>query len=126
MKKKKTTKKTAIIVAIIIVVAILICWGYKSSKNITPDVPGTITLSQGTQARFESLSIGLSSIDNNSAWLSIHKDGDEESTNKQVATSDTISIYGYNIEIKSINKGYSFFNKPGSSQGNVKFIIEKQ
>jgi len=126
MKKKKTTKKTAIIVAIIIVVVILICWGYLSSKNITPDAPGTITLSQGTQARFETLFIGLSSVDSNSAWLSIHKDGQEGSSQKQVVVGDTLSIYGYNIEIQSVNKSSGFFTKPGSSQGNVKLIINKQ
>lgn len=126
MKKKKSAKKTKIIIVIIIVVAILIGWGYQSSKNITPDPPGTTTLSQGTQARFETLSIGLSSVDDNSAWLSIHKDGETGSTNKQVVAGDTISIYGYNIEIKSVNKGFSFSTKPGYSHGNVKFIIEKQ
>lgn len=125
MKKKKTTKKTIIIVAVIIVAAILICWGYLSFKNIITDPPGTITLSQGTQTRFESLNIGLSSIDSNSAWLSIHKDGETGSTNKQVVAGDTINIYGYNIEIQSVNKSSSFFTKPGSSQGNVKLTISK-
>lgn len=126
MKKKNSTKKTIIIVAITLLIAILIGWGYWSSRNTIPDSPGTITLNQGTQARFESLSIGLSSVDNNSAWLSIHMDGEEGSTNKQVVAGDTISIYGYNIEIKSVNKGFSFSTKPGSSNGNVKFIINKQ
>lgn len=126
MKNKFSTKKTIIIIAIIIVAAVLIGWGYQSSKNITPDTPGTITLIQGTQTRFESLSIGLSSIDSNSAWLSIHKDGETGSTNKQVVAGDTIIIYGYKIEIKSVNKGNSFSFKSGSSHGNVKYIINKQ
>ena len=126
MKKKISTKKIIIIVSIIIAVIILICWGYQSYKNSTPDSKDTITLNQGTQARFETLSIGLNSVNDNSAWLSIHKDGEEESTNKQVVAGDTIDIYGYKIEIKSVNKVYNFSTKPGSSHGNVKFIIKKQ
>jgi hypothetical protein len=126
VKKKNSTKKTFIIITIVIVVAVLIGWGYQSSKNITPDSPGTITLSQGNQARFETLSIGLSSVDKDSAWLSIYKDGETGSTSKQIVAGDKINIYDYNIEIKSVNKGFSFSTKPGSSHGNVKFIINKQ
>jgi amino acid permease len=126
MKKKFSTKKTIIIVAIIIAVVILIGLSYQSFKNIIPEDPDTITLSEGRQIHFESLYVGLSSVSNNSAWLSIHKSDEEGSTSKQVVAGDTINIYGYKIEIKSVNKEYNFSIMPGSSHGNVKFIIKKQ
>lgn len=126
MKNKLLTKKAIIIIAMIIAVVVLIGWGYQHSKNTTPESQDTITLNQGTQTRFEILSIGLSNIDNNSAWLSIHKDGEEGSTNKQVVAGNTFDIYGYKIEIQSVNKKYNFSIKSGSSRGNVKFIIKKQ
>ena len=126
MKNKRSTQKTIIIVAIIISIIILIGWLYLSYKNNISESPDIITLNQGTQANFENLYIGLSSINNNSAWLSIHQDGNEGSTNKQVIAGDTIEVYGYEIEIKSVNKKYNFSIKPGSSQGNIKFIVTKQ
>lgn len=124
--KNKILSKKNIIVAIILVVAVLIGWGYWSSKNSKPESPDTVTLSQGTQARFEGLSIGLSNVDNDSAWISVYIDGEEEATNKQVVAGDTFNIYGYKIEIMSINKGFNFSFKSGSSHGNIKFIINKQ
>ena len=128
MSKKKNYSSTRILIAVAIILAaiVLVSWGYFSYKNTAMDSPDTITLSTGTQTRFESLYIGLSSISDNSAWLSIHKDGEEGSTTKQVAAGDTINIYGYTIEIKSVNKSYNFSFMPGSSHGNVKFIINKQ
>lgn len=126
MKNKFLTKKSLIIVVIIMAVAFLIGWGYWSFKNAIPDSPDTITLSEGRQVHFESLYVGLSSVNNNLAWLSIHKDGEEGSVNKQVIAGDIISIYGYTIEIKSVNKEYNFSLMPGSSHGNIKFIIKKQ
>ena len=126
MKKKLSTKKIIIIVAIIIAIVVLIGWGYQSFKNTSPESPGTITLSQGTQARFESLDIGLNSVNDDSAWLSFHKDGEEGSTTKQVTANETIEIYGYKIEIESVNKSFNFSFKPGSGSGSIKFIIKKQ
>jgi hypothetical protein len=126
MKKINSTKKTILISALIALIAVLIGWGYQSSKNIIPDSPDTLTVSQGTQAHFETLFIGLNSVDNNSAWLSIHKDGEEGSTTKRVIAGDIVAIYNYIIEIKSVNKGFSFSTKLGSGHGNVKFIVRKQ
>lgn len=125
MKNKFFAKKFVVFVAIIIIATILVGWGYQYSKNAKPKSPDTITLSQGTQARFESLYIGLNSVNADSAWLSFHKDDEEGSINKQVIAGETIEIYGYKIEIESVNKSFIFSFKPGSSSGNIKFIIKK-
>lgn len=108
------------------VVIVLITWSYQSLKSTTPESPDTIMLKQGTQAHFENLYIGLSSVDNNSAWLSFHKDSEEGSTTKRVVAGETIEIYGYKIEIKSVNDSWIPSIMPGSSSDNIKFIIKKQ
>jgi len=126
MKNKFLTKKIIIIVAIIIAVTVLIGWGYHSSKNTIPESPDTITLSEGRQTHFENLYVGLSSVNDDSAWLSIHNDGEEGSTTKQIVAGDTIDIYGYKIEIKSVYDSWIPSIMPGSSHSNVKLIIKKQ
>lgn len=126
MKNKILTKKAAIVAAIIIVAVVFIGWSYQSYRNTIQESPNTIILNQGTQAHFETLSIGLSSVDNDSAWLSIRKDGEADSTTRQVVAGDTVDIYGYRIEIRSVNKGYNFSFKPGASNGNVKLVVDKQ
>ena len=126
MKKKFAGKKTMILVAIIAAVAVLIVWSYKSFKNTIPDSSDTITLSEGRQTHFDNLFIGLSSVDKKSAWISIHKDGDEESTQKQLSAGESVEIDGYIIEIKSVNDSWIPSLTPGSSGSKIKFTIKKQ
>lgn len=123
MKKKIISKNTTII--IIVAVVVLIGFGYFLFKNLTPSSPDTITLNEGTQTRFESLSIGLANVSNNSATLSFRKGSTDESTNKQVTTGDKFSIDGYNIEIISVKEVSNPSILPGSSHGTVKIKINK-
>jgi len=124
MKSKLLTKSSLFIVIItIIIFGIVVYIGLYNSPNLDP--PNTQTLSQGTQMRFEDLSIGLININDNSAWLSINKNSTGESTKKLVHKGDKVDVYGYIIEINSVHKSGNLSSSPGSSHGYIKFVINK-
>lgn len=125
MKRKKTKKSLHFIYIAIIIVLVLVGWGIKSQNLFNPDSADTKTLSQGTQMRFDELTISLSSVSENSAWLFIRKDGEKEDVKKSVIQGDVVSVYGYTIEIKSVKESANPSILPGSSHGSIKFIINK-
>lgn len=126
MKDKFSRKKIIITAVVIIAIIASIAWGYYLSRNIPPEPPDTITLLEGRQTHFENLDVGLNSVDDDSAWLSIRKEGEEGSITKQVTAGEIIDIHGYKIEIGSVNEVSNSSSMPGSSQSNVKFTIKKQ
>jgi uncharacterized membrane-anchored protein YitT (DUF2179 family) len=123
MKKKKIFIGFAILVVVGILVFLI---SYFSLGNTTPDVPGTVTLSQGTQTRFGDISIGLSNIESNSALLSIHSETLDTTTQKQTKSGDVVEAYGYTININAIKGVFNLSFLPGASQGYVKFVINKK
>lgn len=125
VKRKKTKKSLHFIYIAIIIVLVLVGWGIKSQNLFNPDSADTKTLSQGTQMRFDELTISLSSVSENSAWLFIRKDGEKEDVKKSVIQGDVVSVYGYTIEIKSVKESANPSILPGSSHGSIKFIINK-
>ena len=126
MKRKKSKKLFLFIFIAIVIALVLIGWGIKSQNQSDPDSADTKTLSQGTQMRFDELYIALGSVSENSAWLIIHKDGEKEDVKKSVKKGDVVNAYGYMIEIKSVKESANPSILPGSSNGSIKFIINKQ
>jgi hypothetical protein len=106
-------------------IAILLA-SYFGLFNSTPDEPGTITLSQGTQTRFGDISIGLSNVDANTASLSIHSDTLDTTTRKQAKAGDSIEAYGYTLKIGAVKKIVNFSFSPGASNGYIKFVVNKK
>lgn len=125
VKRKKSKKILLFIFIAIIIVLVLVGWGIKSQNHSVPDSADTKTLSQGTQMRFDGLNIALGSVSENSAWLIVHKDGENEDVKKSVVKGDVVNAYGYTIEIKSVKESANPSILPGSSHGSIKFIIKK-
>ena len=107
----------------LLVISIFIGWiiWYKS-PNI-PEPANTQTLNQGTSVRFGELSISLSSVNDKSAWLAIHKKGLPDSVNELVAAGDKVVVYGYTINVSSVKKSFNPLILPRSNQGYIKFTI---
>jgi len=97
-----------------------IVWYKNTSISESAD---TQTLSQGTQMHFGEIFIGLSSINDTSAVLVIHKEGLTDSISKSVVAGDNVVIYGYTINVISVKKSFNPSLLPGSSHGYVKFTI---
>lgn len=122
MKKKKIfIGLTILVLGLLVILAI-----YVSSVNNPSDPIGTETLNHGTQMRYGDISIALSGVNKDSAGMSFHNNKTDESSNKQVKAGDTVNIYGYSIKINSLKEATNPSTAPGSSQGYVKFIINKQ
>lgn len=118
-------KKVLIVLAILVVSLIIILVGYRRGNN-PPDPAGTQTLNQGTQMRYDDIYIALGNVNNDSAWLNFHNRKTDETTQKQVKAGDIVDVFGYSIKINSIKKTANPSIAPGSSHGNVKFVINKQ
>ena len=121
MKKKNILIGLAILVTCLIIVLVGYRWG-----NNPPDPAGTQTLSQGTQMRYGDINIALSNVDDSSAWLSFRNSKTDETTQKQVKAGESVDVYDYTIKINTVTKSANPSTAPGSSQGNVKFVINKQ
>ena len=122
--KKKISKRPLLLIAIVLLTITIFIVGAIWYKN--PNIPeptNTRTLSQGTSMHFGELSIGLSSVNDKSALLAIHKKGLTDSVNKSVTAGDKIVIYGYTISVSLVKKPFNPSILPGSSHGYVKFTI---
>ncbi len=109
----------------ITIVLIVICLAYLYHPYEKDSVDWK-SLSQGTQLRYSDLSIGLTNVDNDKAWLTIRKDGEtSEPIKKTVITGDKFEAYGYEIEIKSVAKKWFSRFRSGSNIGTLKLIIDK-
>ena len=118
-------KKILIGLAILVTGLIIVLVVYKGGNN-PPDPAGTQTLSQGTQMRYGDINIALSNMDDSSAWLSFRNSKTDETTQKQVKAGESVDVYDYTIKINTVTKSANPSTAPGSSQGNVKFVINKQ
>ena len=112
-----------IIIVVFLAIIIFIGWivWYKNTSISEP--ANTQTLNQGTQMHFGEISIGLSSVNDKSALLVIHKEGLTDSVSKSVVADDKVVIYGYTINVSSVKKSFNPSLLPGSSHGYVKFTI---
>lgn len=99
---------------------------YVLLNNNTFDQPGTTKLTQGTQTRYEDISIGLSNVEKDTAWLSILDSVSNASSSRQVKAGETIEVYGYQITISSVKKASNPSIIPGSNQGYIKFVVNKK
>jgi hypothetical protein len=122
MKKKRMTASLVTLAIGVLIVLV----SYVILNNRTLDEPGTTRLTQGTQTRYEDISIGLSSIENDTAWLSVRDNVTSESTTKQAKADETIEAYGYQIVVDSIKKSSNSSILPGSSQDYIKLRVNKK
>lgn len=128
-KKQSRGKRVLLVLAVgILVLGALIIWGAKNTDTADPDAnnPNILTISTGTQGRFEDLSIGLGNIQNNSANIYIHQNGNGGSTSKKVVVGDQLEIYGYKIEVKSISNSWNPSRLIGASHGSIKLLVTRQ
>lgn len=126
-KKNKKSKRLVLFISVVLViVAVFVGWILWSQKSPNPNPTNVKTLNQGTQMRFNEISIALANIDKNSGWINIHKNGEVESIKKQVSAGDKIDAYGYTIEIKSVKSVANSSTKSGASNGYITFVIDKQ
>ncbi len=119
-------KKKLFIGLVILVIGIVIVLVFYRGGNNPLDPTGTQTLNQGTQMRYGDINIALGNVDNDSAWLNFRNSKTDETSQKQVKAGDTVDIYGYTIKVSSVKKTANPSTAPGSSHGNVKFVINKQ
>jgi len=122
MKKKKIFIGLAILIAGLIVILV----GYGIWSNNPPDPAGTETVTQGTQMHYGNINVSLSNIENDSALIDFYNNETDASIQKQVKVGDTIDVFGYSIEIKSVKEVVNPSILPGSNHGYVKFFINKQ
>lgn len=114
-------KKMMIVTFMAIIIFIgWIVW-YKNASISEPT--NTQKLSQGTVIHFDEISIGLGNINDKSALLVIHKEGLTDSVSKTVVAGDKVEIYGYTINVSSVNNSFNLSLLPGSSHGYIKFTI---
>lgn len=126
-KKNKKSKRLVLFISVaLIIIVIFVGWILWSQKSPSPNPPNVKTLSQGTQMRYNEISIALANVDKNSGWIYIHKNGEVESIKKQVFAGDKVEAYGYTIEIKSVKSVANSSTKSGASNGYITFVIDKQ
>lgn len=119
-------KKIFIGLAVLAIGVLAVLIGYVFLNNHAIDLPGTTKLTQGTQMNYEDISIGLSSVENDTAWLSVRDNVTSESTSKQAKAGDKIDVYGYQISISSVKETFNPSILPGSGLGYVKFVVNKK
>jgi hypothetical protein len=109
-------------------IIIILAWSFIRQKSSDLDLedPNTITISTGTQGRFEDLNIGLVNIQDNSASIYISLKGNDKSTRREVVAGDKFEAYGYLLEIKSIKASFNLSSLVGSSHGYIKLLVSKQ
>src|SRR4030066_1678301 len=111
---------------ILLLIGITLVWVDQNQDFFTDsaDTSNTTTISEGRQLHLSDIDIALGSVNNDSAVLVIHKEGESGSTKRTVAIGDRFEIYGHPIEVKSMSKNTSFSLAPGSSNGQVKLLID--
>lgn len=126
MKKNPRLKKSnkiiiCLLLILVIMLAVYLVWRDEDNPS------GYLSLEQGTQMRYEDILIGLINVDDDAAWLAIRKDGDSgESLTESLSEEETLNAYGYTIEIKSIEKDRIPSWLPGSGNGKIEFVINKE
>lgn len=123
---KKRLSKHVIIITLIVLIVTLFTLLLIIGSNNTPADPNLKTLSQGRQMRYNEISIGLANVLDKSGQIVIHKDNGTADISKQVKAGDTITAYGYEIEIRSVNRSFNLSTKPGASSGSITFVINKK
>ena len=115
------------ILGILLLISITLFWVDQNQDTFTDsDTSNTTTISEGRQLHLSDIDIALGSVNNDSAVLVIHKEGESGSTKRTVAIGDRFEIYGHTIEVKSMSKNTSFSLAPGSSNGQVKLLIDRE
>lgn len=126
IKESKRPLILAIVIFLIFITLTGISWLSKNNDNSD----NSRTLYQGTQARYNEISIGLVNVQGDSAWLSVHKDGDtDEPFKKEVSAGDKFDVYGYEIEVRSVKDAFDLFSiigATGTSKDYIKFEITKK
>ena len=113
------------ILGVLLLIGITLVWVNRNQDILTDsDTSNTTTISEGRQLHLSDIDIALGSVNNDSAVLVIHKEGESGSTKRTVAIGDKFEIYGHTIEVKSMSKNTSFSLAPGSSNGQVKLLID--
>src|SRR3989344_4087727 len=115
------------ILGVLLVIGITLVWVNRNQDILTDsDTSNTTTISEGRQLHLSDIDIALGSVNNDSAVLVIHKEGESGSTKRTVAAGEKFEIYGHTIEVKSMSKNTSFSLAPGSSNGQVKLLIDRE
>jgi len=113
------------ILGVLLLIGITLVWVNRNQDILTDsDTSNTTTISEGRQLHLSDIDIALGSVNNDSAVLVIHKEGESGYTKRTVAIGDKFEIYGHTIEVKSMSKNTSFSLAPGSSNGQVKLLID--
>lgn len=109
----------SIVIILIVIFIVYIYWiGNRDTDNLK-------TVSQGTQVRYNNISIGLTNVEDSKAWLMIKKEDDvDESLKKVVIVNDKFEAFGHTIEIKSVDKNWFGGFVSGSGTGTIKLIIK--
>ena len=131
MSFKKTRGKSrhisVLLLVLLFALIVILIWNYCDRNSTSTDADnGLRTINAGTQANFDDLGIGLGSIQDDSASISIHSKSASESTNKTVVQGDKFEIYGYTIEVKSVKRTANISQLIGSSHGYIKLLVNKQ
>ena len=116
------------VLGFVLLIIITLVWVNQNQDFFTDsaDTSNTTTISEGRQLHLSDIDIALGSVNNDSAVLVIHKEGESGSTKRTVAIGDRFEIYGHTIEVKSMSKNTSFSLAPGSSNGQVKLLIDRE
>ena len=115
------------VLGIALLIGVTLVWINERQDTFTDsDTNNTTTITEGRQLRLGDIDIALSSVNNNSAVLVIHREDESGSTKRTVATGDKFEIYNHTIEVKSMSENTSFSLAPGSSNGQVKLLIDKK
>ena len=115
------------VLGFVLLIIITLVWVNQNQDTFTDsDTSNTTIISEGRQLHLSDIDIALGSVNNDSAVLVIHKEGESGSTKRTVAAGDKFEIYGHTIEVKSMSKNTSFSLAPGSSNGQVKLLIDRE
>src|SRR3989304_7325749 len=113
------------VLGIVLLISITLVWVNQNQDIFTDsDTSNITTISEGRQFRLGDIDIALGSVNNDSAVLVIHKEGESGSTKRTVAIGDKFEIYGHTIEVKSMSKNTSFSLSIGERLGQVKLLID--
>ena len=123
----KNYKRVVGVLGIVLLISVTLIWmNGQQDTSTDSDTSNTTTISEGRQLHLSDIDIALGSVNNDSAVLVIHKEGESGSTKRTVAIGDRFEIYGHTIEVESMSKNTSFSLAPGSSNGQVELLIDRE